>query len=98
MPNVNSGIVNGKTPTNASVGTTPAVVVSANPRRKGLVISNISTGSVWIGVGNTSTLNAGIFLKADSGTWSMDDYMFTTDAISAVAHAAASIISIQEFE
>lgn len=90
-------IVDGQAPANALATTTSAVVLAANPNRRGLVISNASTGTVWIGINNTATLNAGIMLAASVGTWSMDDYTYTNQAITAIAHAAGSIISIQEF-
>lgn len=89
--------VNADAPSNAQVGTTSSVIVAANTRRKGLILGNVSTGTIYLGINNTATLNAGIFLAAGTGMFNMDDYLFTTEAITAISHAAASIITIQEF-
>lgn len=96
MPNILSGTINASAPTNALVGTTPSVVVTANNDRVGLVLTNLSNGTIYIGIGNTSTLSAGIVITKDGGNWNMDEYTFSNQGISAVAHQANSILSIQE--
>lgn len=89
--------VNGAAPTNALAGTAPSVIVAANAARKGLVLTNISSSTVYIGINNTSTLNAGIVLLPNGGSFSMDDYVYSTEGISAVANSAGNVVAIQEF-
>lgn len=91
------GTINASPPTNALVGTTPSVVVAENINRVGLILTNLSTGTIYIGIGNTSTLNAGIVITKDGGNWNMDRHTFSNQGISAVGHGANLIISIQEF-
>lgn len=79
------------------VGTTPANILSSNAARKGLVVTNLSSSTIYIGIGNTATLNAGIVITPNGGIFSMDDYLFSTEAISAVANAASNVVAIHEF-
>jgi hypothetical protein len=96
------GIVSTKTaltpsaPATASVGVASASAVAANSSRKGLIITNLSNNIVSLGLGATAVLNSGISLSP-YGTWSMDEFSFCTSAVNAIAGAAASTISIQEF-
>lgn len=83
-------------PTNASVGVATASAVAANANRKGLVITNTSVNTVSLGMGAAAVLNSGITLYP-GGVFVMDDYTFTTVVINAIASAAASNISVQEF-
>lgn len=91
------GTINASAPTNALVGTTPGVIVPANNDRVGLILTNLSTGTIYIGINNTSTLNAGIVITKDGGNWNMDKFTFSNQGISAVGHSANLIIAIQEF-
>lgn len=83
-------------PATASIGTTSSTPVAFNASRKGLTIVNVSINKVSFGLGVAAVLNSGITLYP-GGTWVMDDYTFTTASINAIAGAAASSISIQEF-
>lgn len=84
-------------PATATVAATSGSAVSANASRKGLIIQNLSANTVSLNVvGGAAVLNSGITLFP-GGTWNMDQYSFTTSAIFAIASAAGSVISIQEF-
>jgi uncharacterized membrane protein (DUF2068 family) len=83
-------------PTAASVGVTSAQVVAVNAARKSLVITNLSTNLVSIGIGAAAVLNSGITL-APYGTWTMNEWTFSTAVINAIASGASSAIAIQEF-
>lgn len=83
-------------PATDTVGVTSATAVASNASRKGLVIVNVSVNKVSFGMaGNTAVLNSGITLYP-GGTWVMDEYTFDTGAVTAIASAASSVISIQE--
>lgn len=84
-------------PATASVGVSSAQAVASNASRKGLVIINLSNATVCFGIGATAVLNSGICLQP-SAAFTMNEYLFATGAINAIASAAASTISIQEFQ
>lgn len=84
-------------PATASVGVASASALAANASRKGLVIVNVSNAKVCIGIGSAAVIDNGICLQPDA-SWSMNEYSFATGAINAIASAAASPISIQEFQ
>lgn len=83
-------------PATTSVGVASASAVASNANRKGLIIVNISTANVSFGIGATAVVGSGITLLP-GGVWNMDADSFSTSAINAIATAAASSISIQEF-
>lgn len=83
-------------PGSASVGVASAQAVAANANRKGLVIVNLSSNRVSIGIGQAAVLDKGITLT-QNGVWEMDKYTFSKAAINAIAAGAASPITIQEF-
>lgn len=91
------GTVSGSVPSMAGVGTTSERIVAENYSRVGLMITNISDGTVYLGIGNTATLKAGIVLNAGGGAWSMDDYSYSKEAITAIAHSGTLVIAFQEF-
>jgi hypothetical protein len=84
-------------PTFATVGVTSAQVLAANASRKGLILINTSTGNISIGFGSTAVLNSGVTLYPN-GTFFMDEYMYTTSAITAIAANASSNLAIQEWQ
>ena len=98
MPNIYLGTINGNAPGREGVGTTSVIIIPDNPKRSGLVFSNISDGTIYLGVGQTATLKAGIVLNAGGGAWSMDDYTYSKEAITAIAHDSTMVVSYQEFE
>jgi len=87
----------GSSPDTASVGTSSSEVLPSNSNRKGLVIVNTSENIVSLSFGsNPAVLNNGITLF-QYGVFNMDEYMYTTEAINAIANVGSSVISIQEF-
>lgn len=97
------GIVSTKTaltpsaPTAATVGTSSAEVVASNVDRKGLVLTNTSNNYISLGFGTSAILYSGITLSP-WGVFVMDEYLFTTAQVTAIASAAASNLAIQEIE
>lgn len=86
----------GSSPAVASVGVTSSSAVASNASRKGLVLTNLSGSNISFGIGSAAVLNQGITLNPN-GTWVMDQYTFSTAEIFAIASAASSTLSIQEF-
>lgn len=83
-------------PATASVTTSDSVVLAANAARKKMVIVNIGSVNVYFGDGFTAALNSGIVLTPN-GTWVMDRYTFTTNAIHAICSGSATL-AIQEYQ
>jgi len=83
-------------PATASVSGVSTAVLAANASRKKLVVVNIGTTNVFFGDGTAAALNSGIVLTPN-GTWVMDSYTFTTNALYAIC-ASSSILSIQEYQ
>ena len=84
-------------PTSASVGIASAQILAVNLNRKGLSLINSSgENTISFGLGVPAVLYKGITLFPN-GVWEMDDLTFSTGAINAIASAAASNLSIQEF-
>ena len=83
-------------PASASVASSDSVVLASNSLRKKLVIMNLGTVNVHFGDGFAAALNSGITLTPN-GTWVMDRYTFTTNAIHAICNATA-ILAIQEYQ
>lgn len=84
-------------PTTATVGVASASALASNAGRDGVIIVNVSVNKVCLGLGSTAVLNSGICLLP-GGTWTMDAFSFSTGTINAIASAASSVISIQEFQ
>lgn len=84
-------------PFTVSVGVTSAAFLASNASRKGFCTVNTSSAIVSYGIGAAAVLNSGITLYP-GGTWCMDEYTFSTAAINAIAGAAASATSGQEFQ
>lgn len=97
MPTPTGRVLGATAPTSATVGVASAVAVAANPDRKGLVLVNVSSNRISLGLGYPAVLDNGITLAAN-GAFSMDDYTFTIAAVNAIASGAGSTLSIQEFE
>lgn len=85
-------------PTFYGVTNVSGVAVPANANRKGLVLVNTSTATISLSFGaNPAVLNSGITLNPNGGTWVMDEYTFTTQAVNAISNAATRNLAIQEF-
>jgi len=98
MPNIHTGQINASAPSSTLVITSSDTVVSANLNRLGLVLTNISDSTIYIGLaGHEAKLNAGIALNPSGGVWVMDEYNFNNEKVQAIAHTANSILTIQEF-
>ena len=83
--------------TAVSVGVASGLAVAANASRKGLILVNTSTARISLGLaGAAAVLDSGITIMA-SGSYNMGEYDFNTGAIAAIASAAASNLSVQEF-
>lgn len=85
-------------PTTATVGTSSAQAVAANAARKGLIIVNLSSNVISIGVGaNPAVLDSGITLTTLGSVYQASEYDYFTSAVNCIASGAGSVISIQEF-
>lgn len=83
-------------PTTFSTGVASATAVAFNANRKGLVLTNTSNARISIAFGVAAVLNSGITLYP-GGIFVMDDQLFTTASVSAIASVAASGLAIQEY-
>ena len=99
MPNILTGSIVASAPTQASSGVASGQLVAFNAQRVGLIITNISSGTIYIGIGtgNAAVVGSGITLVANGGSWTMDEYTYTVEQINSIAHQAASSVAIQEF-
>ena len=70
----------------------------ANTDRVGLVLVNLSTSTIYLGLsGRYAVLNSGITITPNGGTWTMDEYTFNREKVSGIANTTNSIVAIQEF-
>lgn len=97
MPNFQVTSTSAEVPSRAGVGTASEVIVPENLSRVGLTIVNISDQTIYIGIGQTSTLQAGIVLTPGGGAWSMDEYSYSKEAITAIGHGSTLVVAYQEF-
>lgn len=84
-------------PTSVSVGVASTAIVSGNAVRRGLILVNVSNATISLGIGVAAVLNSGITLYP-GGSFSMDEFSFSTSAINGIAGAAASSIAVQELQ
>ncbi len=84
-------------PAKVAVGVGDGVAVAANAVRTGLVLVNTSAAHISLGLGQAAVLDSGITLMPTGGTWTMDEFTFTTAAIHAIASAGPSNLAVQEF-
>lgn len=72
-------------------------IVSANVKRKGLVISNShATQGVWIAFGVAAVLNTGILIPART-SFVMSEYTYNIGAVNGIAEAGNTTVGVQEF-
>lgn len=85
-------------PLAATVNTTSVQIAAANPLRKGLVITNTSSGAqvISLGFGVAAVAGSGIVLNPGNFA-SMDRNLFYTGAVNAISSIAAGAVGIQEF-
>lgn len=85
-------------PTQVGVDTSSAEAVAENYNRAGLLLTNLSSGTIYIAFGtNAAVVGSGAVVGADGGSFSMDDFSFTKEAVNAIAHSNNSLLAIQEF-
>ena len=84
------------TPGTVAVSNSSGAAVASNASRKGLVITNVGSASVFLGLGVAAQVNYGIALYPN-GTWEMDSFTFTTAAINAIS-GTSSTLAVQEFD
>ena len=97
MANIYEGPSSANVPSMAGVGTVSEIIVPMNNDRVGLMITNISSQTVYLALGgHPATLRAGIVLTADGGAFSLDSFSYTKDAVSAIAHASTLVVAFQE--
>lgn len=90
--------VSAAAPVQIDVDTASATVLAENYSRYGLLLTNLSSGTMYLAFGtNAAVVGSGVPILPDGGTFSMDDYTFTKEAIQAIAHSDNSLLAIQEF-
>lgn len=85
-------------PISVSVGIVSVMAAQINSGRKGMIITNTSTGGqvVYLGLGFPAVASAGVVLYPQ-GIWWMDSKTFTAGQINAIASAASGTLAVQEF-
>lgn len=84
-------------PTFATVGVASGTALAANSSRTGAIFTNNSVNTISLNIsGGAAVLGSGITLLPGM-SWTMGIMDFTTSAITAIASAAGSNLSIQEF-
>lgn len=86
------------TPDSSSFGTSSTSIVAANASRKGLIITNVSTGgqSINFGFGTPAIAGKGITLYP-GGVYNMTRFDKTTLEVFSIASAPSARITIQEY-
>lgn len=97
MPHFEVGTITALSPGREGVNATSAIIIPENLSRSGLILTNISSGTIYLGIGNTATMRAGIVLTPNGGNWSMDDYTYSKQAITAIGDSGTLIVAYQEF-
>ena len=88
----------GAAPAQIDVDSASKQLVAENYARAGLVMTNLSDGTVYIAFGgNAAVLGSGIVLLPGGGNFSMDDFIFTKEAVNGIAHTDNALLSVQEF-
>jgi len=81
-----------------SVGAASGAAVAGNASRKGLELVNThATAIISLGFdGNAAVLYSGVTLYPNGGSYQMDEYSFSTGAISAISSVAGANLAGQE--
>lgn len=85
----------GATPATAAPSVTASTVVASNSARAGLIISNVGSEIAYLAIGDTAEVGKGFALFPNT-TWSMDEYTFSQEAISAITVTGTTTLAIQE--
>ena len=84
-------------PAAAAVGLLSSTVVNANPNRTGLRLVNTSAFTISLAFGmNSAVVNSGVVLGAGAG-FTMDDFSFTLQSVTAIGNSTICNLAIQEF-
>lgn len=83
-------------PTFATVGISSGQILASNLNRKGVILTNTSVNIIYLGIGATAVVGSGITLYP-GGSLILNKDGIVTGAINAIASAASSNVSIQEF-
>lgn len=98
MSGVFTTTVTAAAPLQVAVGVASATAVPQNLFRVGMLLTNISDGTMYLAFGvNTAVIGHGVTLLARGGNFSMDDYMYTKESVQAIAHVAGATLTVQEF-
>ena len=101
MPNIYTATNTASGPLNVAVGTSSGALLaesSTTTIRAGLIITNLSSGTVYLAFdGQTALLNAGVALTANGGVFNMDDFTFSKGTVNAIGGATGMSIAVQEF-
>lgn len=98
MPNILSGTATGSAPTQIDVDSTSKEIVAENYGRVGLVLVNLSDNTAYIAFGtNAAVVGSGIVVLPFGGSFAMNEYTYSKEAVNAISHADNSLLSIQEF-
>jgi hypothetical protein len=80
----------------ASPGTTSAVVLAADPKRRYAILCNTGNFDCFLAIGTPAVAGQGILLKSKGGAYELLAQNLTHAAVSAITSADATTISIQE--
>lgn len=98
MVNFHTGPASGSAPQQKAVGVASSEVVAENYSRAGLVLVNLSDGTMYLGFGtNAAVVGAGMVILPFGGSWMMTEFSYTKEAVNAIAHSADSVLAVQEF-
>jgi len=82
----------------ASIDVISSVIINANKKRQSLVITNVGSYPLFIGIGQSAVANNGIYLVNNGGCWEMNYNTFSTQKIFGIGIGGVTTVSIQEFE
>lgn len=90
--------VAGAAPVQVGVTSSSTTVLTANYDRYGLIMTNMSDGTMYLAFGaNAAVVGSGIPVLPGGGNFSMDSFSFTKGAIQAINHTGTGLLAIQEF-
>ena len=91
--NIGTGQAVGST----SVGTSTTEIVAANTNGAFILLANTGTTDVFIGIDVAATLDTGILVSKNGGSFVMDATALSTGAINGITSTGTSVVVFQEF-
>ena len=85
----------GNAPSALAIGTASAQIFAQNFNRTGLLCEDTGTVSVSLSYGASAAVVGGGITIPAGGSWKMDDYSFSTQAINAIASAAGTLSCLE---